>query len=101
MLVMDIDGREKGWLNVANSARLVEIDIVAGVHDRIVPGVTELLRTRFADSHTVMHVPQMSCSVADIPQGLHTEPELMCLAMDECRGDGNDWLWMKAKSPSS
>lgn len=101
LLVMDVDGGEMELLNVENCPRLAEIDILVEVHDRIVPGVTELLRTRFADSHTVMHVPQMSRSVADIPKGLHTEPELMCLAMDECRGDGNDWLWMKAKSPSS
>lgn len=96
LLVMDIDGGEVELLCPEICPRLATIDILVEVHERIVPGVTEEIRTRFAITHMIKHIRQVPRTADDIPPGIAIDSELAILAMDECRGDGNDWLWMKA-----
>lgn len=101
LLVMDVDGGEMELLRPDVCPRLATTDILVEVHDRIVPGVTEAIRNRFSITHTIEYIRQTPRTEADIPPGIAIDPELAILAMDECRGDGNDWLWMTAISSAA
>jgi hypothetical protein len=58
LLVVDCEGAEGKLLNPAACPALRQADIIVECHEFIVPGITDLLTRRFADSHDIVRVEE-------------------------------------------
>jgi len=97
IVVCDVDGFEYDLLDPGEIPSLLGADLLVEVHDGIRPGVTEAIASRFAANHAVTHVAQRERTLEDLPGSISMDHALAVNAMDEGRGDGNDWLWLEAK----
>jgi hypothetical protein len=99
LVICDIDGAEFDLLDPALVPELLQADLLVEVHDGIRPNVSRVLSDRFRPTHTVRFIEQTPRKLDDLPPEIRLEPNLALKAMDECRGAGNDWLWMRKKAP--
>ncbi len=97
LVVCDVDGFEYDLIDPAEIPSLLRADLLIEVHDGIRPGVTEAIRSRFAATHVITHVVQRQRTPPDLPRSISMDEALAVNAMDEGRGDGNDWLWLEVK----
>jgi hypothetical protein len=68
-LIMDIDGGEQELMDPTKIPQLASMTILVEVHDPYVPGVTELIRERFRDTHDIQHIPTNPRTLVDLPFG--------------------------------
>lgn len=98
LVVMDVDGAESVLLDPATVAGLRSATIIVELHDHIVPGVTELIRRRFTDTHVIDERLTMDRTYADWPADLALPwpfgPAFAIHAMGENRGAKQRWYVM-------
>jgi hypothetical protein len=63
VVIMDVEGAEDALLDPARAPGLRRAEIVVELHEHLVPGVTDRLRTRFADSHSQVLLPYETGSI--------------------------------------
>jgi len=98
LVVCDVDGAEFELMDPAALPGLRHADLLVEVHDGIIPGVSQTLIDRFEETHIVEFINQVPRRPADVPAGIGLDGELALKAMDEGRGEGNDWLWMRHRT---
>ena len=98
LIVCDVDGAEVDLLKPDQLPGLLAADLLVEVHDAIRPGASQCITERFAASHHVRFIPQRPKGLDDLPANIRLEPDLALASMDEFRGSGNDWLWMKHRA---
>lgn len=106
LVVCDIEGFERSLLDPQLCASLRFIDILVEVHEGPwEPTTMDLLTTRFKTSHSVNELIandredwMRSFRSGSGPSITHKH---LCEAVNEHRSNGQRWLWMKAKQPSS
>jgi len=67
LVVCDIEGGEAELLDPEAAPALRDMDLIVELHETARPGVTELLRQRFAASHDAKWVPNAT-STPDLPR---------------------------------
>lgn len=100
LVVCDIEGAEADLLDPQRSAALRHMDLLVEVHEAFAPGVTGVLRERFAPSHRVESVPFGTVARgphADLSRREHLD---QLLASWEWRLADEGWLWLEANAPS-
>lgn len=98
LVVCDIEGAEQEVLDPETVGKLREVDVLVEVHDHLVAGVGDVLKSRFAGSHEIVNVPSVPRTTDDCPDGVVlSNAELTLSAMDESRHPGSRWFWMVRK----
>ncbi|MFP4598961.1 MAG: hypothetical protein ACLFVJ_11960, partial [Persicimonas sp.] len=67
LIICDVEGYEAELIDPAKVAGLKSAHLLVEVHDHRVEGCTDILRSRFSDSHEIVHIEQQPRSVADYP----------------------------------
>jgi hypothetical protein len=97
LLIMDVEGAESLLLDPASVASLSRCHILVETHDSKVPGITALLRRRFAGTHSIAEFTNQRRRSDDCPEvvrrKLASDDEAF-LAVWENRGLIQAWLWM-------
>ena len=97
VVVCDIEGAERELLDPARAPSLARTDILVECHDGMVPGVTNLLASRFAASHAITRIGR-ALAPETLPAWLERFSDLdRLLALWEWRAGPTPWLWMVAK----
>lgn len=102
LLMCDIEGAERELLDPEAAPALKDMDIIVESHECLIPGITQMLITRFEKSHNITLVqddgqrqlikpPQWFMSMAHLDQ---------LLATWEWRSGATPWLVMHAKGAS-
>ena len=67
VILMDVEGAEDSLLDPRLIPRLKATQIIVEMHDFIVPGVTDRIIARFAQSHIIERIDQEPRSAQDLP----------------------------------
>jgi hypothetical protein len=97
LLICDAEGAEKFVLDPARVPALACVDILVELHDFIVPGVGDEIRTRFSSTHDIQTIASQPRLDQDWPSGFDFPADLKAVAMEERRPVAMEWLWMKAR----
>jgi hypothetical protein len=97
-IVCDVEGYEDRLLDPQVVPRLAKAAILVELHDFIIPGITESLRTRFAATHRIRHISQQPRSREQFPWrtlGTRLLPKsYLDWSVSEWRPVAMGWLWM-------
>ena len=96
----DVDGYEKELLDPQKTPELSRASILVETHDCFVQGVCDLLKSRFAASHTIQEIFMEGPNFRFLPElaGLRMH-EVEAMVGSE-RPMLQTWLWMTPKLPS-
>jgi hypothetical protein len=102
LVLMDIEGGEKGLLDPQAVPELRQADILVETHDAFVPEVTDTLIERFWQTHDVECYTAQPRIAADFPADFLSAfrrrfPRLAVDLMDERRTGIQRWLFLTAK----
>ena len=99
LVICDIEGEEETLLDPATMPELSEVDIIVESHECIRKGVTDLLKSRFEQSHDITRVDDNgSRSLESLPPWFSKMEHLdQLLATWEWRSGPTPWLVMKRK----
>lgn len=98
LVVIDVDGYEKTVLDPSVVPWLSKASVLVETHDCFVPGITELLKQRFAATHGITEIGMSGPDLASIPP-LHglTMHEVDAMTGSE-RPSLQGWLYLWPKS---
>lgn len=99
LVLCDIEGAEKELLDPQQSPALADMDLIVESHECLVPGITQMLVDRFAETHVITLVEdngqrQLNTAPAWFKQLAHLD---QLLATWEWRSGPTPWLVMKAR----
>ena len=101
LLICDVEGYEFNLLDPLLSPSLCRTDILVELHDFVVPGVTDLLNSRFESTHRLQLIRQEPRSWDDFPwRTLVTALLPRCYkdwAVSEWRSVPMSWLYMRSR----
>lgn len=96
-VLIDIEGAEDTLVNPARAPGLIQADLLVEVHEKIRPGLTEVLIRRFSPTHLVTRIDRALDSAA-LPDWMESFSDLdRIMALWEWRGGPTPWLWMERK----
>jgi hypothetical protein len=102
LVVCDVEGYEQSLLNPLLSPSLCRTDILVELHNAIVPGVTDLLQTRFGSTHCLQLIHQEPRTWDDFPwRTLITALLPMSLkesAVSEWHPVPTSWFYMQSRT---
>ena len=106
LVLIDIEGGEKGLLDLEAVPELRQADLLVETHDAFVPQVTETLIERFWRTHDVECYTAQPRILADFPADFlplfrRRFPRLAVDLMDERRTGVQRWLFLTAKGADS
>lgn len=97
VVICDIEGGEASLLDPMLAPDLLQADILVETHDCIQPGLSDLIRARFAPSHHIQRIERMIAPSA-LPDWMGDFSDLdRLLALWEWRTGPTPWLWMTRK----
>ncbi len=97
-LVIDCEGAEAVLLDPERAPSLRTWPILVELHDFNVPGVTDLIRERFAPTHDVQVIEAAGREGFDVPELAGLTPQQRAIALDEFRPPGMRWAYMVPRS---
>jgi hypothetical protein len=100
LILCDCEGGEDALLEPAAVPQLADAWLVVETHDFVLPGVSDRLRTRFEETHTVETIVSRPRTIRDAPTLGWSETDLLT-AMDECRPSPQSWLVMTPRDTRS
>ena len=95
LVICDIEGSERDLLDPETAPALRDLDLLVEVHEVFSPGVSDLLRQRFATSHDVEAIVAGDRHYDGSLPDLEHLDRLLCLW--EWRLAGTDWLWLTSR----
>jgi hypothetical protein len=99
IVVCDVEGHEYELLDPGKVPSLLGASVLVELHDFIRPGVSQLLRERFAPSHLIRHILQEPRSRDEFPWrtlGTALLPSsYLDWAVSEWRPEPMSWYWME------
>jgi hypothetical protein len=97
LVICDIEGAEAELLDPILAPGLLAADILVEAHDCIRPGISDILRRRFAATHKIETIGRKLDDSA-LPAWMEGLSDLdRLLALWEWRGGPTPWLWMVKK----
>lgn len=100
-VICDIEGGEDALLDPDRAKGLRRANILVEVHENMVPGLTERIANRFAQTHYITELGRRFDS-ADLPDWMAGLGDLdRMLALWEWRNGPTPWLWMQCKASQS
>lgn len=101
-VVMDIEWAEADVLDPVSVHGLCKTDILVEVHEASRPGVGSELTERFAGTHELRKIEQEERIVGDFPLvdsrwGRLVPASMVMRCLDEKRGRGMSWLYMRSR----
>lgn len=96
LIVCDVEGAEQELLDLIAIPALARTDILVELHDFLIPGISDVIRQRFAGIHQIMEIPALPRPLADWPPSLSLPKVYRRTALSEYRPGGMRWFWMKA-----
>lgn len=104
VVICDAEGAEDEVLDPVTVPALAGASILVEVHDFIVPGIADRLRSRFAPTHRIEEIGQVPRSSRDFPWQTFVTRVLgestITWAVNEWRPATMSWLWMEPKRRS-
>ena len=101
-VIMDVEGAEDVLLDPTRAPGLRRTEIVVELHEHLVPGVTERLRARFADSHKQVLLPYETGSINFQTMGWVPSHPLFRGILDRMMEEGREapmsWLHLLPRS---
>ena len=102
-IVMDCEGHELELLKNSEPSIFKKTHILVELHEMYAVGCTNILKSRFADTHQVSEIEGQHRSLSDWPSELSFlrflfPQKLLLHFMDEGRPHPMNWLYMKPKS---
>lgn len=98
-LLCDVEGFEKALLDPVAVPGLARCHLLVELHEFIEPGVTRLLRERFADTHRVVEIPALARVAGDFPLAAWwtrlVPDRWLAATMAEHRSGVMSWLWLQ------
>jgi predicted O-methyltransferase YrrM len=98
VIICEVEGYESVLLNPETVPQLSQCSILVELHDFLIPGLTETLKTRFAATHHIEHILQEPRFRTDFPWrtlGTTLLPKrYLDWAVSEWRPVRMAWLWM-------
>jgi Met-10+ like-protein len=67
LLIMDVEGAEKELLNPEKIPRIHNCEILLELHECVCPGVTEIIKSRFKNTHHIERIWERKRQYSDIP----------------------------------
>lgn len=104
VVICDVEGYEEKLLDLKIIPALSRSSILVELHEFIVPGITEELKSRFSNTHRIEQIWQQSRSAGEFPW--HTFGTMLLpksyldWAVSEGRPAQMSWLWMVPKGGS-
>ena len=102
VVVCDVEGYEDTLLDPTNVPALRRATIIVELHEFVIQGITDIIRSRFAESHVIEHIWQESRARTDFPWrtlGTSLLPgSYLDWAVSEWRPERMAWLWMVPKA---
>lgn len=103
VIICDIEGTERTVLDPVEIPDLRETAMLVEVHNNVDPGIANLLRSRFNETHTIEEIHPKPPTHEDIPQfsalsrflAKHADPKKL---LSEPRESQNFWFWMTPKT---
>jgi hypothetical protein len=99
LIVCDCEGAERDVLQPEAAPALLDADLLVEAHDHKVPGVSRILRTRFAATHDIREIHPVRRRGRDHPEVRFLTPRACYYALLETRPVGLHWLYMTARRP--
>ncbi|MBL4789576.1 MAG: hypothetical protein JKY60_11180 [Kordiimonadaceae bacterium] len=101
LVICDIEGAEKAMLDPVAAPALKTMDIIVECHEEFVPGITNLLKERFKQSHDIAHITDIGHRQIENPKWLETLGHMdQLIASWEWRGGPTPWLALTQKKPN-
>jgi hypothetical protein len=101
VVICDVEGYEAELLNPLKVPSLRNSRILVETHEFVVPGITTMLKERFAESHDIEQIWQQARSRSDFPWQTFVTRLLpksyLDWAVSEWRPERMTWLWMQPK----
>ena len=100
LVFCDIEGAEIDLFSKAATSMLTHVDLIIESHECFIPGITDTLTSRFADTHDITVVQDDgSRNLEDAPSWFMNLSNLdQLLSIWEWRSGPTPWLVMKAKA---
>jgi len=103
LIIMDCEGAEQSLLDPQSIPELLQARILVELHEFIVPGILDLIDSRFNTTHFIVPIRSRSRTLLDAPlpfriASLLTGPARVLSSMDEGRPQIMMWLDMQPKS---
>ena len=103
LIIMDCEGYELELLNELSPSILKNAHMLVELHEMYAAGCTNILKSRFADTHQVSEIEGQHRSLSDWPNQVKLlrylfPKELLLDFMDEGRPYPMNWLYMKPMS---
>jgi hypothetical protein len=96
LVFMDIDGGEMELLDPARVPGLSSCHIVLEEHDFLVPGIVQVVKDRFGETHDLEWIPQQLRTLAHLPVRSPFLDHWLLALMNE-RPAGNSWVAMRPR----
>ena len=103
LVICDVEGYETELLQIEQVPQLARSHILVELHERMQPGTTKLLESRFKETHEIEKIWfKDDRTIKDLPYRtfmtqLMPRRYLVKWTVSELRTDGMSWLWMKPK----
>lgn len=98
LVVCDVEGCEQELLDPLSIPALAKADILVELHDFLIPGISEIIRQRFAATHRIADIAARPRQLSDWPASLRLPVAYRRTALSEYRPGGMRWFWMTAQS---
>ena len=97
-IICDVEGAEDALLDPDRAKGLRRANILVEVHENMIPGLTERIAGRFAETHHIKELGR-AFSSDDLPDWMAGLGDLdRLLALWEWRDGPTPWLWMQRKT---
>jgi hypothetical protein len=100
LLICDVEGAEAYLLDPLRVPALVTMHILVELHDFVLDGLSDVMRSRFQATHEIERIWQEDRSRSDFPyRSFYTRcfPSYMDIAVSESRPCRMSWYWMRPK----
>ncbi|MBF0239175.1 MAG: methyltransferase domain-containing protein [SAR324 cluster bacterium] len=98
LVICDCEGFEAEILNPVEVSKLEQCDILVELHDFIVPGVTELIKNRFKDTHRITLISEETRPPDDLPILETLKSHEKSIALSEKRSCQMKWAFIERTS---
>jgi tRNA G37 N-methylase Trm5 len=100
LLICDAEGGEVFLLDPVRIPKLAACHILVELHDHVLSGMSEEIRSRFAETHEITHIEETKRNRSDFPyHNLFTKvfPTYVDWAVSEVRRCKIAWYWMQPR----
>ncbi|MEL6686854.1 MAG: hypothetical protein AAFP97_04460 [Pseudomonadota bacterium] len=95
LLLIDCEGGEMQLADAKRIPNLLDADLVIELHDHVVPGIEEKIRSWYGETHTISAVDDPRHQPDAFPQLESVAPDMRMEVLTEGRGPDQRWLYLE------